>query len=478
LLYLLVAPAQARGFDALALTAVAGLALSLLFAGLTLVLWRAFQPAAFTGSAAPDPQRRAFLGGGLAAVLLLVGAGIAGRNALQSQAESPQALVPLEPAGTDKPAAVATTAPPAATAAPPTAAVAPSPTTAAAVAQPTAVSVTAAPTVAASPAAPSPTAPSQPTATAAPRPEEVEERYFAAINGLGPELTPIGKFYVVDEAIDDPRVDPQTWLLTIKGHVEKPVTLTFDQLRALPFVDQYATLMCISYELGQDLISNGKWRGVRLSELLKQAGVKPGATEVVLRSVDQYSESHAMERAMQPETILAYGMNDVLLPRQHGSPLRAIVPGLYGFKHVKWLTEIEVIAGPPYQGYWQESAGWIQTGALASAMSRIDTVDSPPVKVGGKATVAGIAFTSLRGISKVEVSDDGGKTWQPGRLKRPLSPMAWSFWAFEWLPKQAGKAKLLVRAYENDGTPQVATVQPAHPNGATGYHGFDYDVLP
>jgi DMSO/TMAO reductase YedYZ molybdopterin-dependent catalytic subunit len=215
-----------------------------------------------------------------------------------------------------------------------------------------------------------------------------------------------------------------------------------------------------------------------LNELLKMAGVKPGATEVVLRSVDNYDESHAFEKAMEPTTILAYGMNDVLLPRQHGAPLRAIVPGHYGYKHVKWLTEVEVISGPPHQGYWQQAAGWNQQGKLASTMARIDTVDSPPVKVGGAAKVAGIAFTSLRGVSKVEVSDDGGQTWGVARLKRPIGPLTWRLWAFEWKPTKPGKAKLVVRAYEGDGTPQIAEPRPAHPEGATGYHGFEYDVVP
>jgi DMSO/TMAO reductase YedYZ molybdopterin-dependent catalytic subunit len=463
LLYLLVAPAQARDAASLALAAVAGAALSAAYAGLTLALWRGVQPAAFqAGGAAAAPQRRALLGGGLAAVALLAAGGTALGQALRGQAATPAALTPLEPLATPTAAPAAPTSLPAAAA--PT-------TTPVPAATATPPATTAAPTAA-------PPTPAAPTATPGPSPEQQEDEYFARIAGLVPEVTPIGKFYVVDEAVDDPRVDVRSWKLTVRGHVERPVTLTFDELRALPAVDQYATLMCISYELGQDLISNAKWRGVRLSEVLKLAGIKPGATEVVLRSVDEYDESHSFEKAMEPTTILAYGMNDVLLPRQHGAPLRALVPGLYGYKNVKWLAEIEVISGKPHAGYWERSAGWDQVGRLASAMSRIDTVDSPPVKAGGRAIVGGIAFAGPRGISRVEVSDDGGKSWGPARLKRALSPLTWRLWAFEWKPARAGKAKLLVRAYEGDGTPQVAEERPAHPSGATGLHGFDYDVAP
>ncbi|MCC6627272.1 MAG: molybdopterin-dependent oxidoreductase, partial [Chloroflexi bacterium] len=344
LLYALVAPAQARAGGIVVAIGV-GAVLAAVFAGLTLLLWQGLQPAAFVGDAtAPDPRRRVLLGGGLATVALLHGGGWAARATMQGQTDAPQALTPLEPAAAATPAApnvAATTVPLPTTPATAAATTAPVPTTAPATAPPAAAPTTAAPTATTAPPTSAPAA-APPTATAAPKPEDQEARDFAAIKGLSPEVTPIGKFYVVDEAIDDPRIDPKTWTLTIKGHVEKSVTLTFDELRALPFVDQYATLLCISYELGQDLISTAKWRGVRLSEVLRLAGVKAGATEVVLRSVDDYDESHAFERAMEPTTMLAYGMNDVLLPRQHGAPLRAIVPGAYGFKHVKWITEVEV----------------------------------------------------------------------------------------------------------------------------------------
>jgi DMSO/TMAO reductase YedYZ molybdopterin-dependent catalytic subunit len=317
-----------------------------------------------------------------------------------------------------------------------------------------------------------------PTATIAPFPEQREEdQFFAAIAGLTPEVTPLQDFYIVDEAVDDPRVNIRQWQLTVRGHVDRPLTLSYDQVRSLPAIDQYTTLMCISYEPGDNLISNAKWRGVRLADVLKQAGVKQGATEVVLRSVDNFDESFPIAKAQEPTTVLAYAMDEMSLPIEHGAPLRALVPGHYGYKHVKWLTDIEVVTSQ-HQGYWERKADWSQTGVLASAMSRIDVVDALPLKVGQPAAIGGIAFASLRGISRVEVSADGGITWLPARVKRALSPLTWRLWGVEWTPTKPGKTTLLVRTYEADGRPQVQERYPAHPSGSTGLHSIEVDVAP
>lgn len=468
LLYLLVSPIQVRQASDYPLVLVVGLIGGLIFAGLTLAIWRGLHPKTLPASAPPflaTVDRRVVMGGSLGIVALLAGGGTGLSQRIRQASQIDEDLQPISPPP-------ATVAPAVKAGSPPTVAL----TAAAASSAPSQSAGEATRPASPATAAVPPTA-APPTPTAGPSPEELEERYFAAIKGMPAEVTPIEKFYTVDEAIDDPRVDGRTWRLTIKGLVEKPLTLTYEELRARPAVDLHATLMCINYEPDEDLISNAKWRGVRLVELLKEAGLKSGVTHLILRSVDGYDESHRLERAQDPGTLLAYGMNDKVLPIDHGYPVRAVIPGLYGYKNVKWLTEIEAV-DKPHQGYWQKAAGRNIEAPYQGAISRIDTIDSLPVKVGGDAKIGGIAFAGPQGISKVEVSDDDGQSWQVARLKKLLSPYSWRLWAVDWKPKKAGKIKLLVRAFEGDGKPQVATVKAPHPDGATGLHVLDVEVQP
>lgn len=491
LLYLLVSATALRVPGILALVVIAGLFYALLYAGLVLLLWNAFGPVGPNGRTvdnAVDIQRRGLLGGGLVGVALL-GGGVALRQAARSQGVA-EVLPPLAPQASPAPTATQAVVaqathlpitPTQATIAHATNVVASPPQAVTARATNPVTGPTPSPVAPTAIAArPATAAPADqrvaPPVTPVPNPEQREEdQFFGSIAGLTPEVTPLQNFYIVDEAVDDPRVTISQWQLTVRGHVERPLTLGYDQVRALPAVDQYATLMCISYEPGDDLLGNAKWRGVRLADLLKQAGVKEGATEVVLRSVDNFDESFPIAKALEPTTLLAYAMDEMSLPIEHGSPLRALVPGHYGYKNVKWLTDIEVITGT-HQGYWERKADWDQKGLLASATSRIDVIDSPPIKAGQAVNVGGIAFAGPRGISKVELSADGGMTWLPARLKRALSPLSWRLWGVQWTPTQLGKARVLVRAYEADGRPQVQERYPSHPSGATGLHSVEVEV--
>jgi DMSO/TMAO reductase YedYZ molybdopterin-dependent catalytic subunit len=283
---------------------------------------------------------------------------------------------------------------------------------------------------------------------------------FDAIPGLAPRVTANPDFYVVDEEIVDPDIDPATWTLSIGGLVERPYTLTYDQLLAKPLVEQYATLECISNEIGGDLISNGRWTGARLADLLEPAGIGAGAVEVVFRAVGGYSDSLPLGDALRPVTLIAVGLNGSTLPREHGFPARVLAPGYYGMKQPKWLLSIEVV-DQPYTGYW-ERRGWIKD-AVVRTMSRADTEDeSSPTWV-----IAGVAFAGDRGISKVEVSFDDGVAWQPAELEAQLSDLTWRRWKLVVTPNGADHA--LVRAVDGDGQPQIAQESPPHPSGATGY---------
>ncbi len=305
-------------------------------------------------------------------------------------------------------------------------------------------------------------------------------------NSLLPQnVTSNDNFYRVDVNIFPPSVDSSAWGLKVFGLVDTPLSLNLSQLQQMSVVEQYNTLECVSNTVGGDLISTAKWTGVKLKDLLSMAGVQASADYVVFRAVDGYDVGIPMERALLDGTLLAFEMNDSPLPTDHGSPLRAIVPGLYGMMNCKWITSIEAVSGV-YQGYWQvrgwendaeyntESAIVIPGDAQVGLRFGINGSNNVAL---GLVPVAGIAFAGDRGISKVEVSTDGGNTWTAASLTDPLSKYTWVFWSSQWNPPGIGSYKLMVRATDGTGATQTAVVSDPFPNGATGYHAIDISVF-
>jgi DMSO/TMAO reductase YedYZ molybdopterin-dependent catalytic subunit len=286
---------------------------------------------------------------------------------------------------------------------------------------------------------------------------------FPNIDNLALEITPTADFYLVSKNAFDPDVDAKRWKLEIAGLVENPLSFTYDEMKSLPSIEQYATLACISNEVGGDLIGNALWRGVRLKDLLDRAGIKEGVVDIVLKASDDYTDSIPLDRAMNEATVLVYEMNGEPLTPPHGFPLRLLVPGIYGMKNVKWITRIEAVSYD-LKGYWQRR-GW-NDQAEYKTMSRIDAPDNT---VKGETTIAGIAFAGDRGISKIEVSTDGGKTWEEAAIKAPLSPITWTLWQKPWTPAQPGKRKIVVRATDGRGITQTAQYAPPAPDGSSGY---------
>ena len=293
---------------------------------------------------------------------------------------------------------------------------------------------------------------------------------------VGSEVTDNRVFYRVDINPIPPRLDLDTWTLKIHGKVNNPLTLDKDSLSKLSTIDvnEYATLECVSNTINPPgaLISNGKWTGVPLATLLNQAGVQPTAKYVVFRCGDGYTVGIPLERALLPGTVLAYKMNDATLPDEHGFPLRAIVPGIYGMMNAKWITEIEV-TDQVYLGYWQER-GWSNDAEIKT--TSIIYYPAPNARVNGATPIAGVAFAGDREISKVEVSVDGGNTWDEAALKSPHSRYSWVLWAYEWIPKTTGTANLVVRAYDGKGQIQDPTVIQPFPDGASGYQSIQVTV--
>ncbi|MGH2461715.1 MAG: molybdopterin-dependent oxidoreductase [Chloroflexota bacterium] len=287
------------------------------------------------------------------------------------------------------------------------------------------------------------------------------------VPGLPPEVTPTKDFYVVSKNFfSDPVLDPARWTLEIVGLVKKPYTMTYNQLLKLPFQDRYQTLECISNEIGGDLISNGSWRGVSLHDLIAAAGPDPKTVKVAFTAADGYTDSVPFERAMSPANLLAYLMNGVPLEPGHGAPARLLVPGIFGMKNVKWLTRIELL-GNDFSGYW-EQRGWSDQ-AVVQTMSEFNSASTEHSSVpAGKLELAGVAFAGDRGISKVEVSVDNGKTWQAATLKDPLGPYTWRLWRLDW-NATPGQYTVIVRATDGAGQVQTSKATDTLPNGATGW---------
>jgi DMSO/TMAO reductase YedYZ molybdopterin-dependent catalytic subunit len=298
----------------------------------------------------------------------------------------------------------------------------------------------------------------------------------ARITGLPAEITPNDRFYVVSKNPPgfDPIVDVTKWSLQVGGLVGHPVRLTADDVKAMPAVEQIQTLECISNEVGGDLISNARWKGVRLLDVLQRAGGPgPTAVRVTFRCADGYSEAFPLVDAMNPTTVLAYEMNGEPLPPRHGFPLRLLVPGLYGMKNPKWITRLDVV-DYDFQGYW-EAAGWTDDAVVKTT----STFAAPPRSVRtGQVGVGGVAYAGDRGVTAVEYSSDDGKTWRTAELAPALGAFSWVLWAAVWQPTAPGEYTLKVRARDGRGVLQTSQVTRTLPDGASGYHTIRVRVRP
>jgi DMSO/TMAO reductase YedYZ molybdopterin-dependent catalytic subunit len=292
---------------------------------------------------------------------------------------------------------------------------------------------------------------------------------FPDVPGLSPEITTAADHYVVDINLVQPTVEADDWSLKVVGEVDRPLELTFSELQQrFDVVEEYSVLCCVSNEVGGDLIGNSAWGGVRLADVLDAAGVKAGASDVVFHAADGYSDSIPLDAARQLSVLLAVSQNGKPLTREHGFPCRIRIPSIYGMKNVKWVESIEVVTGD-YKGYWQER-GWSDV-ALVRTQSRVDVAgDGFSAESGRDTWIAGVAWAGDRGVSEVEVTTDGGRTWSNALLQEPVAPAAWTRWAYRWTPRTPGEIEVACRATDGDGNVQTDDVTDPHPAGATGYH--------
>jgi DMSO/TMAO reductase YedYZ molybdopterin-dependent catalytic subunit len=295
------------------------------------------------------------------------------------------------------------------------------------------------------------------------------------LEGLTPIVVPNADFYRIDTALLVPNVDRDSWRLRIHGLVEREVTLSYADLLELPVVEQYVTIACVSNRVGGDLIGNARWTGVRLRDVLDMAGVKDGATQLVGRSVDDWTAGMPVSWIMDPERepMIALGMNGDPLPRQHGFPARLIVPGLFGYvSATKWLSELELTTMEAFDGYWVP-LGWSKEAPILT-QSRIDRPERGAAIPAGTYTFAGLAWAPDRGIARVEVQVDEGE-WREASLSTPISDTTWLQWRIDW-DATTGDHRVRVRATDALGETQAEGETRPDPDGARGWHAVRFSV--
>jgi DMSO/TMAO reductase YedYZ molybdopterin-dependent catalytic subunit len=290
---------------------------------------------------------------------------------------------------------------------------------------------------------------------------------WTPVEGLTPEVTSAADFYYVSKNLaGDPQIDAGTWSLQIGGMVRNPYSLTYDQLQALPQIQQYHTLECISNEVGGNLISNALFVGVSLADVLQTAGIQTGASEVIFKAADGYSDALHLSQGLDPRSLIVYLIDGEPLPQPHGYPARLLIPDLYGMKNCKWITSLKVGSGG-YTGYWEQQ-GW-SNEAIVNTMTRIDVPQASDLLLAKPMFIAGIAYAGARGIARVDVSTDEGQTWNTATLRRPLGNLTWVLWEYAWTPPGSGSYYIVARSVDGQGNVQQPQQNPPIPDGATGY---------
>jgi len=283
--------------------------------------------------------------------------------------------------------------------------------------------------------------------------------------GEVPPITPTSSFYVVSKNFRDPIVVSNGWKLHVHGLVDRPLDLGYADLASLRQASEIVTLQCVSNPVGGRLMSTGRFEGPRLVDLLGLARPKPAVRHVAFRADDGYTEAIPLEE-LRPEMLVALTLNGTPLPHKHGFPARILIPGRYGMKGPKWLESIDLVETAP-GGYW-EAKGW-NAGATVKTTSRIDVPATGTTVTGPAIRLTGVAFAGLRGISRVEWSDDAGTTWHAADLDPPISQFSWQLWRASWQPGR-GAFTLMVRATDGSGAIQDSRPANSFPDGSSGLH--------
>lgn len=313
------------------------------------------------------------------------------------------------------------------------------------------------------------------------RPEDLE----MPLSGFSDYITPIEHFFVRTH-VYAPTVELASWKLEVTGQVATPLSLTMADLRKMPSVELIAVTECAgngrSYyeptvpglQWRDGSVGNGRWRGVRMADVLKRAGIKASAVDIEFDGADvpigkmpDFRRSIPAKKALDENTLLAYEMNGETLPVKHGFPLRVITPGWASDSWVKWLTSITVL-DKESESFWMKSAYRkpdfpVEPGAAVPA-DKMTPVTSLKVKSliysANQVVVKGVAWSGDSGpVVAVDVSTDAGKSWKPATMKSPKTTFGWRQWEFK-------TASLDVIARARDASGATQPISPAwNPSG-------------
>jgi DMSO/TMAO reductase YedYZ molybdopterin-dependent catalytic subunit len=284
------------------------------------------------------------------------------------------------------------------------------------------------------------------------------ERESFAPGLVRPSVTGVDTFYGMSKNTVDPVLDPREWKLRITLDGQPLRQYSYPELLSLPRIQRYTTMRCVSNTLTSNLMGTAEWSGIHPRQLIDPSTIPTAVVEIALIGADGHDDSLPLSYAYSEEILLALGMNGKTLNRVHGFPFRLIAPKYYGFKSVKWMTEIRLCT-KPYFGTWPQM-GYTKE-PVVHTMSYVDRVR----REGGVVLAGGIAFAGLRGVDRVEVRAGGG-VWSPAELEAPLSPYTWTRWKVRLA---AGEAKTLeVRALARDGRWQAVKEKPLFPDGVAG----------
>ncbi|MBX3414891.1 MAG: sulfite oxidase [Pirellulales bacterium] len=329
-----------------------------------------------------------------------------------------------------------------------------------------------------------------------------EERKFVTSAPENSE-TPLGsmrswvtsnRLFFVRNHFGVPEIDRHAWRLTIGGLVARPLVLSWAELLQRPERTVFATMECAGngrsflkplahgVQWGAGAVGHAEWTGVPLADLLNEAGIEPEAVEVVGTGADRGSEADhpapmnfarglPLRKALDPDTLVVTRMNGELLEPNHGAPARLLVPGWYGVASVKWLTDIELV-DRPFTGYFQSTKYTIEregfggrdrlvVGPMAIKSEFIRPLEGESL---GRGTnrLFGVAWAGEDAIQAVEVSTDGGRSWQSANLVGPTARYSWTMWEFLWETTEPGTYTLLSRAVSAGGAVQPMAHSPLH----------------
>jgi DMSO/TMAO reductase YedYZ molybdopterin-dependent catalytic subunit len=309
------------------------------------------------------------------------------------------------------------------------------------------------------------------------------------ISGFDEYITPVEHFFVRTH-VPVPRVEIAQWRLSVSGHVATPLMLSLDDLRKMPSAELVSVLECAGngrryynptvpgIQWADGAVGNGRWRGVRLSEVLRRAGLKPGAVEILFNGADSplgtmsdFQRTIPLQKALHPATLLAYEMNGEPLPVKHGFPLRAVVPGWAGDSWMKWVTSVRVL-NEEFNGYWMKNAylhpgkavapgTFVRPETMKPVTSlRVKSVISFPagsasLEPGKRILVRGAAWSGDAGrVTGVDVSVDNGRRWRPATLTGRATEFGWRLWEFPWTPSSEAHQAVFARARDASGDVQ------------------------